>query len=206
MERPGWAIALGIIMLLMGGCGAYNDYQNIHVEKIMNMKDKIIKQIDEDHERNMKKTTNMESRDTTQFQNDSLFGEPLVKDSLNNADIGKTFETFFDFSDYRLLWTKRCGYIGLFVSFLFLIGGLLFLLGKKYVVPIIISILAISIAFGIFQILIFSADPGSGKMLQKLGNLGYYVSIFIDILILIIFMVVDKSFFKKQELVEDYYD
>ena len=213
MKKPTWATVIGVIMLLFGGCGAFNDFQNINAEKILEFQNDMI--IEMENEKII--TTSEDTKKGTQPNKEMdslaqkrmskvLFGDTIVMDSLNQPDIESTVKSVLKFSDYRIMWTKRFGYIGLLISLLFIVGGVLFLAYKKYTIKANIAIIALSIGVAIFELFIYMSDTESGKMISTFGNVGIYVGIFLDVILLIIIMVMDKSYYNQDLISEDYYD
>ena len=232
MVKPTWLTVMGIFMVLIGGCGAYNDYQEINVRKMMAFKDKVFSEAKSHQQREVEvlkdslesiktdttgaeaieldttdtEVVNIETTTTVDTSFLDLVGDDIVMDENNNVDVGASLQNWTRMSDYRMDWTRRFGIIGMFISIAFIIIGVLMWKGKKYITPIFLAAVSISIAFGIFQVFTFLADTESSEMIRKWGNFGIYAGIFVDILLLIVFMVMDKSYFKSGLQSEDYYD
>lgn len=144
--------------------------------------------------------------DSTTEKRLTMFGDSIVKDSANNVDVKETFKNMMKISDYRIQWTKNFAYIGFIICILFAISGIFFLSQRRYTIQLALTVLALSLVVGIFQFIVFRADTGSSKMISNIANFEVYWSIFLDIILLVTLMVLDKSYYYEPEVVEDYYD
>jgi len=218
MKRPTWAIIVGVFMLLFGGCGALSKVGDIKTPEMMELVNETI----EEAEANSKANTDSEIEEeeegdsiqqtkVTELTDDEkkileMFSDSVEVDSMQNVDFETTMKNSFKFSEYRQTWMVRFGYMGLVVALLFLIGGIMLLASRKYTIPVVLTTLAVSLAFGILQLAIYAADVGTGKMIGNLSSIGIYFSIALDIVFLIIVMVCDKTYFQPAKVIEDYYD
>jgi len=216
MKRPIWAIIVGVFMLLFGGCGALSKVGDIKTPEMMELVNETI----DEAEANSKANTDSEIEEegdsiqqtkVTELTDDEkkileMFSDSVEVDSMQNVDFETTMKNSFKFSEYRQTWMVRFGYMGLVVALLFLIGGIMLLASRKYTIPVVLTTLAVSLAFGILQLAIYAADVGTGKMIGNLSSIGIYFSIALDIVFLIIVMVCDKTYFQPAKVIEDYYD
>ena len=222
MNRPGWTTFVGILMVLIGGCGAYSNIQNINVKEIAKFQEDLVEEIgnEEQRKKEIKDTLETNKTDTTVInertpEEDSLaeeriknvmFVDTIIKDSLGNIDTGAMIKETIKMSDYRIAWTERFGYIGLILSLLFIVSGIFFFTRKKYTLQLAILTLVLSLTLSIFRILIYKADEASGTLIDTFGNVGIYFSMFFIVAVLIIIMVMDKSYYTEEVMREDYYD
>ncbi len=207
MKRPGWAVVIGIFMILIGGCGALNNFQDMNAEKILEQQKEQIAELEFSHESSTSdKTEQKEVKDSTDEKFIGFFGDSIVKDSNNNVDVKETIGKIVLISPYRIKWMKNFAYIGVIISILFIVSGVFFLVKKEYTIKLSISVLAISLVLGILQFIVFSADTDSGKAISFFSNIGIYFGIFVDVLLLICIMVLDKSYYNQTPVAEDYYD
>ncbi len=214
MHKPTWATVLGVFMLLFGGCGGCNHAGSIMSKGFLGAYDQAFENVEFDasspdslYEGENKKLRHIDEIDSSSLKTFEMLADTIIIDSDNNVNIQETMMEAFKLSDYRKTWIVRFGYIGLFISFLFLLSGILLLASREYTIQVVLLTLAASISFGIFQLFINAADVGTGHTIKKWGNVGIYFSLFLDILLLIIFLVLDKSYYKKsQAVMEDYYD
>ena len=216
MKRPTWAIIVGVFMLLFGGCGALGKVGDIKTPEMMELVNETIEEAEASYEANANSETEEEGdsiRQTkvTELSDDEkkileMISDSVEVDSMQNVDFETTMKNSFKFSEYRQTWMVRFGYMGLVVALLFLIGGIMLLASRKYTIPVVLTTLAVSLAFGILQLAIYAADVGTGKMIGNLSSIGIYFSIALDIVFLIIVMVCDKTYFQPAKVIEDYYD
>ena len=213
MHKPTWATVMGIFIILIGGCGGCYHGSNVATSGLMDGYDAALNEEFKDAERRDslyeedRPKKNIEDMDSMELVRLKRFTDTLIVDEDNNIDMTATMSEGLKISDYRKTWFKRFAYIKLFTSILFLIAGIMLLATRKFTIQTVLIALAFSLAVGIFQIFIYAGDPDSGGLINKWGNAAAYVSIFFDVILLIIFLVVDKSYYKPaQGIVEDYYD
>jgi len=97
------------------------------------------------------------------------------------------------------------GKIGLVISLLYALAGLLLLFFRKHVLKIAIGILIISLLFVAYQV----ADLRGVELskVMKIGlDMNLYFGAFLDVLLLVIIVFADKSFFNEDDSLGDYYD
>ena len=135
---------------------------------------------------------------------DSLSAEEIeeaAKDSARLEKITESMGEWLTFSDYYKKWVVRLGIIGLIVSIIFAVAGVLLIIGKPISIKIAYLAIGLSIAQIIFQIIIMSMDEESG-MIASFTNIGAYFMLFLDIILLVIILASDKSFFDQHEMIE----
>jgi len=207
MEKPGWATFMGVIMILIGGCSALDNYGDTNTDKALEKQAELFDDMDMDMEVARDTSTSEEIIDSTDEKVIRMFGDTMVRDSNNNVDVKQTIQNLIRMSPYRIQWLKRFGYIGLAIALLYILAGVLFLTHRKYTIQVALTVLAISLVFGIFQFIILRADTGSSQMISKISNFEVYWSIFLDIVLLLPIMVLDKSYFNEAYFEKpDYYD
>jgi len=216
MKRPVWAIIVGIIMLLFGGCGGINratelmlpNINDIVNESMNGAKIKIEDDTYQDANDTLKQKEPVKIKDLSDGDKKALemLSDSIILDGDNNVDMESTIKESFYISEYRQTWIKRFAYMGLLIAVLFLIGGIMLLGAKKYTIPVVLTALVLSLAANIFQIVIYTADKDSGYFMNSWGNIGFYVSLAFDMLLIILVMVLDKSYFGPTVVIEDYYD
>jgi len=203
MERPGWATFIGIFMLFVAGGGALDNFSDLNADQILQVQSEVLDEMENEFEGQDADTIRIDSATQKRL---TVFGDSIVKDSANNVDVKETFKNMIKISDYRIKWTKKFAYIGFVICILFAISGIFFLSQRRYTIQLALSVLASSLVVGVFQFIVFRADTGSSKMISNLANFEVYWSIFLDIILLITLMVLDKSYYYGSESVEDYYD
>lgn len=215
-KTPTWAIIVAILMMLMGGCGIKNDIQSINIRSILDMKDKILEstEVDTDHESQTKSDSldDVPNDESVDKQKDKDVVEDtatvLAKKSVNDTISGsqpddgsdeKKFKDIFgkllDLPESTIVKIIRFGYIGLFFSFLLLIGGLFLLIKKSFSIKLAYAVLGANIFFSIVRWVMLS---GEGGTIISLGNsLGAAFSIFTSIILLVVIISSDKSHFEE---------
>ena len=207
MQKPGWATVIGVIMLLIGGCGGLDNFGDTKAEEMMQKQEAILDELEADISVEKDSLEQAEVLDSNDQKIIKILGDTIVKDSNDNVSVKETIRNITRMSDYRLEWIKKFGYIGLFISLLFIVAGIMFLTQRKYTIQVAILVLAISLVVGIFQFIIYRSDTGTSEMMSKVANVEIYVSIFIDIVLLITIMVLDKSYYNEAHFENaDYYD
>lgn len=212
MSKPGWTTVVGILMLLIGGCGTFDKIGEINSDKFVNAFDMAMENsMDESKKRRTEnsdsiKQVKLSDLDSADRKGLSILTDSIVVDSLNNVDMEATMKSVLNISDYRKKWMVRFGWAGLVVALLFVLAGVLLLASKKYTIQIVLGTLALSLLLAVFQLFIYAGDDSTGKIIGIGANIGIAFSIFIDLILLIVVMVSDKSYFKPVHITEDYYD
>jgi|GEM_PF-5793879 len=212
MSRPTWVLIYSIFLFLIGGCSLFNNIGDTQVEKIDALMDKAYSQKDGIEKDSAKlrvnarlDTMSQAKRDSVKQQLEKVFGkDDLVIDENDNIDMTATMQKTSKISDYRKSWTIKFGWIGVFFSILFIVGGVLMLMKSKITIPFILTILSSSMAFGLFQFFIYKADVESGSLITMSSKFGIFLGLGIDVILLIVFMVLDKSYFAEEKFTEDF--
>jgi len=206
MSLPTWATVIGVIMLLFGGCGVFQNVQKINSPSALDEMSSEFEDIEHELNRELGRaddaSTDEEMNLDSTTQDDDGEYEPLSsEDSAGIAMFEGMFgsvSNLLTFSDYYKKWIVRLGIIGLLASILYGIAGLILIMGKKYGVKLALAALIVSTLSVIFQIVIISADKESG-FAAKAGNITNYLVIFVNIILFIIVMASDKTYFNDIE-------
>lgn len=191
ISRPGWATAIGIMMILFGGCGAVNHLKMTKTNQIDEMTNAIVRDIDV-----KVKTDKADSLTNEEYiEGDSLTTNP--EDSV--FDVKKTILEMTYMTDYFKRWSVITGYIGLGLALLYLAGGIMLFYDKRITIPIVYAALLLSLLFAAFKIYIFNGDESSSLILSAM-NATFYISILIDVVLLLIVKVSDKEFYLGQDM------
>jgi len=190
-------------MLFVAGCGALDNFSDLNADQILQVQSEVLDEMENEFEGQDADTIRIDSATQKRL---TVFGDSIVKDSANNVDVKETIKNMIKISDYRIKWIKNFAYIGFVICILFAISGIFFLSQRRYTIQLALSVLASSLVVGVFQFIVFRADTGSSKMISNLANFEVYWSIFLDTILLITLMVLDKSYYYGSESVEDYYD
>ena len=211
-QTPTWAIIVAILMMLIGGCGIKNDIQSINIRSVLEMKDKILDNIQtkKSHSKKTKRDSSDNSTekskaaelDSSDLLNvgqvvlqDSLSNDSFSKDSLSDSDneinVKDMFGSLLDVPEETISTIIRFGYIGLFFSFFFILGAVFLLIQKNFSIKLAYAVLGANILFSIFRWVMLS---GKGGTLLALGNsIGAAFSIFSSIILVVVILSSDKS-------------
>ncbi len=197
MKLPTWALIVGITMIIFGGCGALNNIQKINTPKAMEQQSDIMSEIrgaiEEDLEEDLREEMMDEEGDGSEIDSADLERVEKVKD---------TVLTMFEVSDYYKKWIVRLGIIGAIAALFYCIAGILLVMGKRFALQVVYVAIGVSIVSLIFQVIILSLDKETG-VISSFSNFGNYFMIFVNIILLVIILASDRSYFYKHEIFED---
>lgn len=193
-------------MILFGGCGAIQNVQKINSPSALDELSNEFEQAEYEINKELGRATDtsraeMEAIDSSDTELSIEFQNMSSADSAGIAMFEGMFgsvSNILTFSDYYKKWIVRLGIIGLIASIIYGVAGLLLLMGKKFAVKSAIGAIIISTLSVIFQIIIISADIESG-FAAKAGNFTSYFVIFVNIILFIVIMASDKSYFNEVE-------
>ena len=209
-QTPTWAIIVAILMMLIGGCGIKNDIQYINIRSMLAMKDKFMNKIDASIEKEKDSlaavspdavavdtltmdTISEEAEDD--FVNTDTSAIDINGEKKDINEVKDMIEGFLDVPEETIQWMIRLGYIGLFFSVLFLVGGLFLLIKKDFSIQLAYTVLGANIAFSIFKWVMLSGKGGS--ILAISNSIGAAFSIIISIIVGIIIVSCDKSHYEE---------
>lgn len=186
------------------------DIQRVNSPRMLEIQEDIFSNIAKSVDKIEKEETPpiKEEQEETSVMLDSLVAvlEKQSSDTsgTNEPELDDLFESMAEMiqiSDYSKKWMVRFGYIGIFVSIIYMIGGFFMLIKKPFSIKTAYGALGISIAFAIFQLVVMSFDDSTGIM-TKFGSIGYIISIVIDIVLLVIIVSADKSYFTEDSIID----
>ncbi len=208
MDKPTWATVVGIMMILIGGCGTINNVKKINAPKAIDMASEIMNNVPPENtpDKNQDISENQDSTyQSTGREQDSVLQNRMEQDSMVTAMFEKYFgsmEKMMVFTDYYKKWIVRLGIIGTLIALLYFLAGILLTLGKPIALKLTYIALLTNLAFMIFQIIIMSMDKEGGMLSKMSVNLGSYFTIFLDLVLLVIVFAVDKSFFYRSKEIQ----
>jgi len=211
MKAPTWAMIVGIVVILNGGCGILSNVKKINTPSTLDAAEGIIKEVQIEINQELKK------KDTAQVGMDTAVTSETevveISDSASTSidsnmlgDIESVFgsmDKLLVFSDYYKKWIVILGKIGVVISALDLLGGLLLVIGQKYAIKSSYIALGLSTLFMIFQIIIMSYDSQGGAISRWRINFGAYFMIALNVIILIIIAASDKTYFYQKNIIEE---
>jgi len=202
---------VGIVVILNGGCGILSNVKKINTPSTLDAAEGIIKEVQIEINQELKK------KDTAQVGMDTAVTSETevveISDSASTSidsnmlgDIESVFgsmDKLLVFSDYYKKWIVILGKIGVVISALYLLGGLLLVIGQKYAIKSSYIALGLSTLFMIFQIIIMSYDSQGGAISRWSINFGAYFMIALNVIILIIIAASDKTYFYQKNIIEE---
>jgi len=184
MKTPTWAIVVGILLLLGGGCSLTKNAQSIYTPQMLEMQQKMM---------------NKMADSSPRFENDSLPTHSISEESKANNEVFKnmteSMQEMFFMSEFTKKWTVRLGIIGLIVASIYILSGVFLLIKKPFSIQLVYFALLLSVLFSITQSVILTSDAASGFM-AKSSALSNIFGIVFDIILLIIIVLMDKSAYK----------
>ena len=206
-QTPTWAIIVAILMMLVGGCGIKNDAQSINIRTFLSLKDKIVNKIETKKNRTSKESidTNLSAniKEETIDSGDVDYAENVVSEDTLKSDSSKSddeinvkemVDDMLNIPEETIVSIIRFGYIGLFFSFLFIVGGIFLLIKKKFSLKLAYGVIAANIVFAIIKWTVLS---GKGGTLLSIGNsVGAAFTIFIALILFIVIVSCDKSHYE----------
>lgn len=190
MRIPTWAYVVGVCMILFGGCSLTQDIQSINVRSMMEAQMAMLENLEGEIEVEIEETDSLSTSDSTFTASDSI-GTDMGEGITNMAE---GIKDIFNMSDYAIKWTIRFGYIGLFLSLLYIFGGVFLMVKRKFSIKLAYTALLASIVFSIVQTLVMNADP-TNNFVSQMSSLGYLFGMFLDLILLVVILACDKSAF-----------
>ena len=114
------------------------------------------------------------------------------------GNMPETFSNMFEMSEYMQTWIYRFGILGIFINLLLMTGGIFLLVIRRFSLHIVIGALSLSILLSIFKMVIILGDEGSG-FIAKSQCFGEAWSLFLDIALLVVVLVANKSAYNGGE-------
>lgn len=182
MEIPTWGYIVGIFMIVVGGIGLIGNLQSLNVSKISDAQKSIFEQFPFEDTVSAKDTSDIfyKSDSTETFHN---MARSMVKP--------------FHMSDYKKKWALRLGYVGIIVSFIYLMGGIFLLIRKKFSLPLAFIALSLGFAYSVFRWIIFQQDPSPG-MFSLIFQPFQLLGAFISLTLIIVIAASDKTPYKMR--------
>ena len=195
MKTPNWALAVGILMMLFGGCSVHGDIQSINGPKLMELQESIMEGMTETVKKADKAETEIET-ETDSTENNHAEDSVVSFSNSNNEvlydEITQNMKKMFHVSEFTKVWMVRFGYMGLFVSFIYILGGLFLLIKKSFSLKLAYIALGLSILFSIIKVVVLSADS-TGLFFAMATGFSQIFGVIIDIVLLIVIAVSDKQ-------------
>jgi len=202
MQRPAWSTIVGILMILIGGCGSVNDLKQIKIEEVMEFQDDILKEI----------TTELDIEQAIPQEDleslEELAGDTISSDmdTLDTAErLIQSVKKISYMPEATIQKLKLHGYLGLPISIIVAITGVLFFTMRKHIIKLAGAVLIISILFAIYQLIDIS-NLEISKILKIGLNTNLSAGAFMSVILMVILVLSDKSYYNPTQEVEDYFD
>lgn len=188
MKTPTWAIVIGICIILFGGCSVTKNIQSINLPDMLEMQKKIMDKMAESSKTNSTDSLSTISNvDSTTAQNIKLM-----------KNMAEGMQEMLSISEFTITWTVRFGYMGLFVSFMYILSGVFLLVKRNFSIKLAYTALVTSILFSGIKTLVLASDS-SGGILAKTAGIGNLFGIIIDIILIIVIVSMDKTAFEENK-------
>jgi hypothetical protein len=223
MKTPTWAVVIGILLMLFGGCGMLKNGYAIVTPDIMEMQEKVMDNVvenmedadfddedgysdEEDFDSDTLENGYSEGSDTLSQEinedeaDTSLLGNEEVSPTRRNQKrakeslkiMKKSMQEIYRISPFHKKWMIIFGYIGVAVCGIYLMSGAFLVNRKIFAIRFVYFALVLSILFSLAQFLVLNSGTGTGIM-GKMSSYGGIFSLSLDIVLLIVFAVIDKS-------------
>ncbi len=163
MKTPTWAIIIGSIMLLFGGCSALNYMSTVFTPMVFDMQEDVFDEIEREIE-------------TSEEEIDEF---PL-----------NMMRNMFDVSDYTMKWIVRFGYIGVFISLFYMMGGAFLLIRRRISIRLAYAALILSMVFSIVKAVVLSQE---GNLFSLSAGVAAIGGIVVNIILLAIIIASEKE-------------
>ena len=199
MKRPGWSTIVGIMMILFGGCGATNDFKQIYTPALMEFQKDLVIELESETD-----ITELDSSELAMLEKLSGLDKENQEDTTQ-VTVADHIKSMTSIPPVALSKLVMHGYIGIVISVLYALAGLLLFFKRRHVLKFAVTMLVISLIFVVYQAIDIRGFEIS--RLLKMGlEFNIYFGAFLDVVLLIILAFVDKSYFRQKEQLGDYYD
>lgn len=188
MKTPTWAIVIGIYLMLFGGCSVTKNIQSINMPEILEMQKGMMENMAGSSTANSSDSlSTLSNADSTNAQNTEVF-----------KNMAEGMQEMFAMSEFTKTWTVRFGYIGLFVSIIYILSGVFLLIKKNFSIKLVYTALITSIVFSGIQSLVLASDS-TGGFIAKSAGFGNMFGIIIDIILIVVIISMDKSAYDEDK-------
>lgn len=207
MKRPGWGTAIGVLMIIFGGCTVKDSLEAIYMpEMLENSREMIESSLQEEGIPQDSIDSIIRTLDSLQVMNesgDSLNLETDIGDLSQSNSIEKfvlsNISDVFNMSEHTKTWMVRFGYIGVFIALIYALAGVFMLIMKPYSIHLAYGALVLSVVFVIIRALILGSEGGELLTISTYIKSG--VSAVIDVVLILVIFSSDK--FEYEQLSEN---
>ena len=168
-----------------------SDLQSINMPNMIEMQQNMFKDMSDGFKGTKTDSIKTYSPDSIPAEN-SLSDQAIIIDNMS-----KTMGDMFYMSEFTKTWIVRFGYIGIVVSFIYILGGVFLLIRKPFSLKLAYGALSLSILFSVIQSIVISIDSASGFMAMSAG-FSQVFGIIIDIILIIVIATSDKAAYYPQ--------
>ena len=185
MKTPTWGVVIGVLMIVFGGCSVMGDFQAIYLpEKFEEEMAKAKIKMEEEKE---------EAIDSVALESaDSITRAEAIEDAERFEEKRKDFEEVTNISEFTKTWIIRFGYIGIFVSLLYIAGGVFLLVKQNFSIKLAYAALVVSILCSGMQAAILTSGESSGPI-GLFAGVSQIIGIIIDVILLAVIFASDKE-------------
>lgn len=206
MKTPGWAIFVGIMMILVGGCGALSDGQAILSPKLFSMNEDIMEIVEDNSEGDLEDDNTSDTE--TEIPADSVLQEidslesSIYQDSSHirpdkkHKDIPEQMSNLLKISDHYKTWVVRFGYLGLIFSALYIISGFFMIARQRFSLKLTYITLISCIIFALVQIFVLTMGEKNIFSIGSSASAGG--GILLDVIFLIIITACDTEAYEPE--------
>ena len=172
-------------MIAFGSCSVINDMQAPYMPDMVDMQRDMLQGFTE--------KANAFTDSSTIVLADSIDMDTLLPNQdAAFENMQKTMDKMFYMSDFTKTWMVRFGYIGAFVSLIYILGGVILLVKKNFSIGAVYAVLILSLLYSIAKGAVLAADESSGFIAMTTG-FSQMFGIVVDMVFLVVISASDKS-------------
>jgi hypothetical protein len=186
MKTPGWAYAVGVLMMLLGTCRIAGNYVSRAMVREIKKQNELVKADNQGLDIQKNQRTSGHFADST--------GAQLLHYNKKHPELagGSILSNSFNLSDWQITWFLKLANCGFIVSFLYIVAGTSLLAGWRFSIVLSFIALGLYISFHLGKLVILLLGSGAGNLTAIfIGSL--ILGIITDIIFVIIISISDKS-------------
>ncbi|MFD2892771.1 hypothetical protein ACFS5J_12185 [Flavobacterium chuncheonense] len=139
------------------------------------------------------------TQEINEFESDSINNIIEDTDELSQKDMMKQLnnkmDDLFYISDFTKTWLVRFGFSGLFVSIIYILGGVFLLIVKSFSIKLVYTSIGLSILFNFIEAIVLSLDS-KGSFVLIWNGISQAFGILIDVILLIVILISSKEAYR----------
>jgi hypothetical protein len=192
VKIPTWAYVIGVLMMLFGVGSLKNDILLISSSDIAGMKNDFTESVHQGFESLGKDSSYTKNQDSTQRA--AMTQNLIVFDKL-----AKVVDDVTYMSPFTKTWTVRFGYMGLPITFLYILGGLFLMIKKNFSIKLALGILSLNMLFAFVRLLVLTNDT-SGGLIEIMAKFSTITGIILDAIFLVVILASDRSVYTSTKI------